>query len=34
MERDGWVVVELSDPSELDQLLSAEEYDAFIKEEE
>lgn len=31
----GWmVVVELSDASELDQLLSAEEYDAFIKEEE
>jgi len=31
----GWmVVVELSDSSELDQLLSAEEYDAFIKEEE
>jgi len=31
----GWmVVVELSDRSELDQLLSAEEYDAFIKEEE
>ncbi|TCS83997.1 glycine cleavage system protein GcvH [Tepidibacillus fermentans] len=31
----GWmVVVEISDPSELDQLLSAEEYDAFIKEEE
>ena len=31
----GWmVVIELSDASELDQLLSAEEYDAFIKEEE
>ncbi|MFV9510828.1 glycine cleavage system protein GcvH [Tepidibacillus sp. LV47] len=31
----GWmVVVELSDPSELDQLLSADEYEAFIKEEE
>lgn len=31
----GWmVVIELSDSSELDQLLSAEEYDAFIKEEE
>lgn len=31
----GWiVVVELANPSELDQLLSAEEYEAFIKEEE
>ncbi|GBF11001.1 glycine cleavage system protein GcvH [Tepidibacillus infernus] len=31
----GWmVVIELSNPSELDQLLSAEEYEAFIKEEE
>lgn len=31
----GWiVVVELSDPAELDQLLTAEEYEAFIKEEE
>lgn len=31
----GWmVVVELSDPSELDKLLSAQEYDAFTKEEE
>ncbi len=32
---EGWiVVVELSNASELDQLLSAEEYDAFVKEEE
>lgn len=31
----GWiVVVELSNPAEIDQLLSAEEYEAFIKEEE
>ncbi len=31
----GWmVIVELSDSSELDNLLSAEEYDVFIKEEE
>lgn len=31
----GWIVViELSDPSELDQLLNAEEYQAFTKEEE
>jgi len=31
----GWiVVVELSDPAELSQLLNAEEYEAFIKEEE
>lgn len=31
----GWIVViELSDPAELDQLLTAEEYEAFIKEGE
>lgn len=31
----GWIVViELSDPAEFDQLLTAEEYEAFIKEEE
>jgi len=31
----GWIaVVELSNPAELDQLLSAEEYEEFIKEEE
>lgn len=31
----GWmVVIELSDSSELNNLLSAEEYEAFVKEEE
>jgi len=31
----GWmVVVELSDPSQLNDLLTLEEYEAFIKEEE
>jgi len=31
----GWmIVVELDDASELDGLLSAEEYEAFLKEEE
>ncbi len=30
---EGWIVVlELSDPSELDDLLSAEEYQAFLEE--
>lgn len=31
----GWiVVVELTNPSELDQLLTPEEYESFVKEEE
>lgn len=31
----GWIIVlELNNPSELDELLSPEEYEAFIKEEE
>ena len=31
----GWmIVVEMSDPSDLDKLLTAQEYDAFTKEEE
>ncbi|OEF99615.1 glycine cleavage system protein H [Vulcanibacillus modesticaldus] len=31
----GWIVViELNDSSELDELLSSEEYETFIKEEE
>jgi len=32
---EGWmIVVELDDPSQLDDLMSAEEYEAFLKEEE
>lgn len=32
---EGWmIVVELEDASQLDDLLSAEEYEAFLKEEE
>ena len=31
---DGWLIkVRLSDPAELDKLLSADEYEAFIEEE-
>lgn len=32
---DGWIVVlEMSDPGELDQLLTAEEYEKFVEEED
>lgn len=32
---EGWmIVVELDDASQLDELMSAEEYEAFLKEEE
>lgn len=32
---DGWLVrVELSDPSELDKLMTAEEYEAFLSSQE
>jgi len=32
---DGWIVVlELSDPGELDQLLTAEEYEKLVQEED
>ena len=31
---DGWLIkIELSDPAQLDELMSAEEYEAFITEE-
>jgi glycine cleavage system H protein len=30
---DGWmIVVEMSDPSELDQLMTADEYAAYVEE--
>ena len=32
---EGWLVkVQLSDPSEIDDLMTAEEYDEFLAEEE